>query len=401
MLILSATLVVAADDLRTWTDVQGRALKASFVASSNGNVQLRLENGTLSTVPIERLSPPDRQYVADIPKQDPASASAMPWPADVALKGMPEVKTVKEDAEGGEFIYETDHYEFRCDAKLGASLVREFARLFEATYLLNRQLPLNLEPQPESGRKKFLALLFKEKQDYYDAGAIPGSAGVYMGGQQCLMVPMESLGVRQVGKRFSLDRDADNTTLIHEITHQMMHHWIPKLPTWYIEGSAEYVAAAKYRQGRFSLNRMGDNVVQYLKANKGVWDKKWTMWHVNHLMQIDGEYWSSAIGADKEVSIRNYASSAILTFYFYHLDDTGEGKHIINYLKDIKSGTLQRLAAQRHLIRGRAYSAIEKELAQKMRRWGLDLDFTGDAGPSSGESGESPEEAAESAESEK
>jgi hypothetical protein len=409
LLILSAGWALA-QDLRTWTDVQGRTLKAALMGVTEQGVQLRLENGTVSTVPFDRLSPEDRQYLSKQPKSDPAATPTTPstpstpsaaWPSDVALKGVPEVTTVKEDVEAGEFIYQTEHYEFRCDAKLGASVVREFARLFEATHLVNHELPLNLSPKPESGQEKFLALLFKDKQDYYNAGAIPGSAGVYMGGKKCLMVPMESLGVRQVGKRFSLDRDSDNTTLIHEITHQMMNHWIPNLPTWYVEGSAEYVAAAKYRQGRFAFTRMGDNVVAYLRENKGVWDKKWTMWHLHHLMQIDGEAWSGAIGSDKTVSMRNYASSAILTFYFYHLDDAGDGKNLVNYLKDIKAGTLQRLAAQRHLIRGRSYAAIEKELAQKMRRWGLDLEFTGDAGPEFPESTKTADKSTGASEGEK
>jgi hypothetical protein len=381
----------AAEEPRTWTDVQGRPLKATFLSLKDTGVELRLANGNTATVPLNQLSPADRQYAqarGKVPAPDASTAPA--WPGEVALESPPETKTVKEDAEAGEFVYETDHYEFRCDAKLGVSVVREFARIFEASRLLAATLPLDLQPAPEPGRQKFQALLFKNKEDYFKAGAIPGSAGVYMGGKQCLMVPMESLGVREVGKRFALDRDVDNSTLIHEITHQMMNHWIAKLPTWYVEGAAEYAAAAKYRLGRFSLTRMGENVVAYLRQNKGVRDKEWVMWNVSHLMQIEGQEWASAIGGGGAVAMRNYASSALLTFYFYHLDDAGDGRHMIEYLRAIKAGTLQRLAAERHLLRGRDGAVIEKELAQKMRRWGLDLSFTGPGSPDSGE----PEEAA-------
>ena len=368
----------AAEEQRTWTDVQGRPLKATFIALKDEGVELRLANGTTAMVALRQLSPTDRQYAEEKAKSAPPAAPAIAaWPTEVALDSSPETKTIKEDAATGEFIYETEHYEFRCDAKLGTSVVREFARIFEASWLLSSKLPLDLQPAPEAGRKKFQALLFKNKEDYFKAGAIPGSAGVYMGGKKCLMVPMESLGVREVGKRFALDRDVDNSTLIHEITHQMMNHWIVKLPTWYVEGSAEYAAAAKYRLGRFSLTRMGENMVEYLRQNKGVWDKEWTMWNVSHLMQIDGDTWASAIGGGGTTAMRNYASSALLTFYFYHLDGAGDARHIIDYLRDIKAGTLQRLAAERHLMRGRDGAEIEKELAQKMRRWGLNLTFTG------------------------
>ena len=44
---------------------------------------------------------------------------------------------------------------------------------------------------------------------------------------------------------------------------------------------------------------------------------------------------------------------------------------------------VRRLAAERHLMRGRDGAEIEKELAQKMRRWGLNLTFTGGEPPSS------------------
>lgn len=375
-----------AQELRVWTDVQGRTIKASFVAVVGENVQLRLEGGAISTVPLARLSAPDKQYLAKLPQQDQTVEPQLTWPSDVAVKAIPEVTIVKEDAEKEEFVYETEHFEFRCNAKLGDSLVREFARLFEATYLANTQLPLNLRPKPEPGREKFMARLFKNKQEYFDAGAIPGSWGVYHSASQCLMVPMESLGVRQVGKRFTLDRNARNTTLIHETTHQMMNYWLTKIPTWYCEGSAEYMAAAKYKQGKFSFSRMGESLSVYLREKWGIGDKKLTIWHVHHTMQIDAESLAKAVGNDIDTSQRNYVSCAILTFYFYHLDGEGDARNFINYLKDLQLDTLQRLAAQRHLIRGRSYSEIEKELSQKMRRFGLELDFTGDAGPDSKDS---------------
>lgn len=381
---------LAAQEPRIWTDVEGRKLKATFVAISGPNVQLRLENGKVTTVPIDRLSQEDWKHLTPVRKpEDPSPSTAespptepsLAWPSAVTLDKLPEIKVVKEDDEKEEFIYETEHFEIRCDAKLGTSLIREFARLLEATYLVNIKLPLNLKPQPESGREKFLARLFKEKQDYYATGAVPGSNGVYAGNEKCLKIPMESLGVRQVGKRFSLDREAQNETMIHEATHQLMNHWLLKIPTWYCEGSAEYVTAAKYKQGKFAFTRMGDNVVAYLKRWRDANAKTWAMWHVYHLMQIDGASLAKAVANDSTVTQRNYGSSLILAFYYYHLDDEGDGNNIRNYLKDLKSGTLERLAAQRHLIRGRSYSAIEEDLAAKMRRFGLDLEFTGDAGP--------------------
>ncbi|MEZ0387387.1 MAG: hypothetical protein ACAI34_09995, partial [Verrucomicrobium sp.] len=112
---------------------------------------------------------------------------------------------------------------------------------------MNCKLPLGIEPTPEKLKTIFTARLFTEKSAYNAAGGITGSAGIYMSGKKSILVPLSSLGVKMVGSRVSLDyADQDQHTLIHEITHQMMNQWLGKLPTWLIEGSAEFVAWADY-----------------------------------------------------------------------------------------------------------------------------------------------------------
>ena len=49
--------------------------------------------------------------------------------------------------------------------------------------------------------------------------------------QKCILVPLSSLGLKSFHDRVQLDRGGDaQRTLIHEITHQMMNAWLPKLP---------------------------------------------------------------------------------------------------------------------------------------------------------------------------
>ena len=58
--------------------------------------------------------------------------------------------------------------------------------------------------------------------------------------------------------------------LIHEITHQMMNHWLNKLPTWYIEGSAEHVSMLEYKSnGRFSLIEWSSDILQLRSLAEG------------------------------------------------------------------------------------------------------------------------------------
>ncbi len=185
-LILTACLLVtvslyAQAATRTWTSTDGRKIEAAFVSLAGDNVKIRLANGNTADVPLSRLSAEDQAF-AKAQSTAPAAKTAgksepvasKVWPRTVSLEEKPEVVTVREDDEKKEFVYRSPHYEFVCDSKLGANVVREFGRMFEATWLINCQLPLDLKPKPEKLREIFLARLFTNKADYMDAGAIEG-----------------------------------------------------------------------------------------------------------------------------------------------------------------------------------------------------------------------------------
>ena len=312
---------------RIWTSTDGRKIDAAFVALEGDGVKIRMANGSTFTVPLARLSVADQTFAKGKTQTPPATAATPPsgvpaasttWPRTVSLEDKPVVTVVKEDADAKEFIYRSPHYEFQCDSKLGANVVREFGRMFEATYLINNLLPLDFKPQPEPLREFFLARLFTEKADYMKEGGIEGSAGIYSRGKKALMVPLSSLGVKMVGSRVSLENgnDQDNVVLIHEITHQMMNHWLNKLPTWYIEGSAEYVSMLEYNSnGRFSLIGLNRRLQDFARRrNYAGGGKSYTMIDLEELMTIEGERWSAALGKgglDQRAEIQRIA-------YFHH-----------------------------------------------------------------------------------
>jgi hypothetical protein len=312
----------------------------------------------------------------------------------VALQATPVVKVVREDAEKKEYIYETEHYEFVCDSPLGANLVRAFSRIFEATWLLNCVLPLDLKPAPEDSRKKFRARIYTFDSDYTDAGGPKGSAGVYMGDIGELRLPLSSLGVKMFGSRVVVDYAYENySTLIHEITHQMMCHWIPKLPLWYVEGSAEYVEMAKYENGRFSFLQPEKRLRARLAP-----DGNFAMLHLEKLMALHSREWLAAVGAGEGAGA-NYASAVALTYYFYHLDGDGKGTRFKEYLRAVSSPpaskgpspsldspvqiTLQTPISKgsapspvkQYLLRGRSYEELEKDVQKGLRRAGINVEF--------------------------
>jgi hypothetical protein len=379
----------AAPATRTWTSTDGRKIEAAFVALDGTGVKIRTANGSVFTVPLERLSPEDQSFAKSqtpAPPDSAAAASTAPvasatWPRTVSLEDKPVVTVVKEDAGTREFIYRSPHYEFQCDSKLGANVVREFGRLFEATFLINNLLPLDLKPQPEPLREFFLARLFTEKSDYMKEGGVEGSAGIYSRGKKALMVPLSSLGVKMVGSRVSLENgnDQDNVVLIHEITHQMMNHWLNKLPTWYVEGAAEYVSMLEYNSnGRFSLIGLNRHLQNFARRrNQSGGGKSFTMIDLEELMTIEGARWSAALGSGGSASA-NYGSAGLLTYYFYHLDGKGDAANVMAYLRQVqnaKTNEEEQAAVKTHLLRERTYAELAEEVKKALRKEGVDITY--------------------------
>ncbi|MFM2165633.1 MAG: hypothetical protein RIS79_4 [Verrucomicrobiota bacterium] len=395
LVLLAATSALAQGALRTWTSTDGRKIEAAFVSTTVDAVKIRMANGSTFDVPLARLSPEDQAFVkaqtsaAQNAEVSPSRA-LKEWPRTVSLADKPEVVVVREDDEKKEFVYRSPHYEFVCDSKLGSNVVREFGRMFEATYELTCQLPLDLKPAPERLREIFQARLFTNKSDYMDAGAIEGSAGVYMSGKKALMVPLSSLGVRMVGTRVTLEQNPnaqDNGTLIHEITHQMMNHWLPVLPTWFIEGSAEYVEMLEYNSnGKFNLIGLNRQVKAYAE-NMSRGNKTFTMIDLEELMTIDGRRWAEALGKDG-MATENYGSAGLMTYFFYHLDGKGDAANMIAFLREVenvKTDAESENAVKKHLLRERSYAQLADEVKKAFRKEGVPIEFfpPGKNGPKS------------------
>lgn len=376
--------------MRTWTSTDGRKIEASFLAIEGDSVKIRMSNGGTFTVPLVRLSAEDQAFAKAQASAAPAAATPLPsglpaalatWPRSLSLDDKPEVVVVREDAAKNEYVYRSPHYEFQCDSRLGANVVREFGRIFESTWLINCMFPLDLRPEPENLRTTFLARLFTNKSDYMTEGGIEGSAGVYMSGKKALMVPLSSLGVRMVGSRVTLENnnDADNATLIHEITHQMMNHWLGVLPTWYIEGSAEYVEMLDYkRNGGFSLIGLERQMKTYAQRMNQSGGKTFTMVDLEELMNLDGARWAAALGGRPGGATANYGSAGMLTYYFYHLDGKGDAANVIAYLrqaKGAKGAADEQAAVKTHLLRERTYAQLAEDVKKAFRKEGIDIDY--------------------------
>ena len=382
---------------RTWTDVNGRSLEGTMVQAMPDLVKVKLKTGgSIVSLPLVTLSKPDQEYVeqnkgnltkapstttppaASKPAAAATTQAGTKWPEKVLLKELPEITIVKEDDATGEFIYQSPHYEFHSPKRLGGAVVKEFARIFEVTYQTNWALPLNFKPTPEKGKDRFLCMIYETYEEYIKAGGVEGSAGVYMSGKDFIAVPLKSLGVKFFGKKLVLERGDDNGTLIHEITHQMMNHWLGKLPTWYVEGAAEFIRMAKYERGNMSFTN-SDKLFQDFLQGRGSDGKSYTMVNLEKLMKMDGKTWSAALGKGGGAG-RNYGSAGALTYYFYMVDDKGDGQHMIDCIEAISKGDNEIKAITTHLLRGRTYAQLQEDVEKGLRKKGVKISWT--EGPS-------------------
>jgi hypothetical protein len=323
----------AAEPLREWKTAEGKLFQAAAVSYDGRQVVFRMPNGSKAQAPVEKLAPEEQQWLEDWQKRQPIRV-VLP---DVVAVDAAAVKAevVSEDPGSERFVYRTQNFEFESQGKFSQTLLREIGRNFEATRELLAALPWGIRPSPESG-KYFRARLFRNRDSYLAAGGPQNSSGVYMGGRDLFMVPFESIGVKTVGKAYTKDEDFRSHTLVHELTHQMMHGSLRVLPQWVVEGTAEYTATLPFKAGRFRVASAKSGLKDYLdhlknETQEGVPEP----YNLEKLFAVSNQEWNSILQRDPQVSHRLYFTSYLLVYYFMHLDGKGDGQSFARYFREI------------------------------------------------------------------
>ena len=387
LMIATATTAMAHHLERVWTDETGRKTKAELLKIENNCVILLLPDGREASFPIEKLSKIDRAFIEKFELDDSHEDAAEekveavdlnfgdPWPDRVTFEGDPEIQTITEDAEKKSFIYESANYRYNCDVRLSKSVVKGFAVMFEATHQFVRELPLAVN----GGKKKdgkYQIILFENESDYFEAGGPPGSAGVFIGGKNIVMVPLTSLGVRPVGSGYMLDRDKSSKTLPHELVHQLTpdRYYAPGSMGWFTEGLAEYVATTPYRSGSYNVKTNFKPIVEYVtgygeKGNGGrALGEKISLGSLKAFMLQPYASFTSN-------SQLNYGCGLLITNYFFHMDRDEDGARIKVFLKALNEGKEGEDALQA-LLAGQTFEELEEEIAKAYSRKGVDFTFS-------------------------
>ncbi|MEM6280143.1 MAG: hypothetical protein AAF733_11730 [Verrucomicrobiota bacterium] len=412
-LFLVVPVATALAESRFWTSADGKMIEGTLLDFDGETVKLETDRGVFD-LPLTRLSESDQEFAKNWAKENAEMAKSEDsgkrqasqignferltlgeWPQyvtadldvdDIIIVEGEELAALREENAGGEgdeelFVYRTPHFEFHAPDRLSASVIRDFARIFEATFQFIDQMPIGLAPSPSSNGF-YPTKLYMTKDDYYADGGMAGSGGMMSWRRRgnemssLIQVPLPNLGVEYTGTRFVVDSNKRSTTLTHEIAHQVMMLWLmTPMPTWLSEGIAEVVSCQDYDNGRFKLSSMDRAIVEDVTYGRG---REFTMLDLDSLMNISSREWASDLASGK--GGLNYRSSNVLAYYFLKLDGEGDAAHLVEFLKElptIKRGDEEALDAlqETHLRRGRSYEKLQEELAKSWRSEGLQIEF--------------------------
>lgn len=369
-------------EVRGWTNSNGKTIQAELVDVTEGKAVLNM-NSQNFPVPIASLSVVDQEFIKEWQKSAPVDTAKpavvegnwdSPWPKLVSVDVTQDIEVLKEEESTGEYIYASEHYEFICDVKLNTSVVKKFSRLFEATNQFCRELPLGMTKPFREERHKIH--LFESKQSYIEKGGPPGSAGVYIsrGGEGDILVPLTSLGVKKVGSSFSVDYDKENTTLSHEIAHQITdyEYYAPGSRGWFTEGMAEYIAQSGYRSGKFNVNdlsKLKEYVTAYGEGNSG----GRALGEEINAPNLE-DFFTQSYGRFTENANFNYGLAALVVYYYFHMDESKDATNIKAFLKGLKEGKAAPEMFE-PLLAGRTWDQMEEDITRGWRARGIKINF--------------------------
>ncbi len=346
LLLLAAPVLAqlpVSEPPRGWKTDAGQPFVAVLVSFDGAAATFKMANGSRASAPLAKLSAEDQTYLAEWVKKLPIKTDT----PDIVGVDSATLKTevVSEDAVAEKFVYRTTHFEFESQGKFTGSLLKEVARDFEATYELLKALPWNIEPKPPTG-DYFHARLLKDKAAYAAAGGPPGSGGVYKSKTEEFLVPFESMGLKPMGKSYTKSRDFDSGTMVHELTHQMMHFWLHLLPQWVVEGTAEYTNNLPLNTGRFRVSAAKTGLKDYVDfLKKRVVGGMPEPYPLEKLFNITNAEWNETLAQDATSAHRLYFTSYLLVYYFMHMDGKGDSQRFLHYFREVQE---QRKAMEKY-----------------------------------------------------
>jgi len=308
---------------------------------------------------------------------EPETKRPVPWPKGYDGKQHLEVKKL-EGLEDGQFGYESEGFRFVADSKISDRDWRSIMVVCEGLRGAVRSLPLGI--MAEADRRKAEVRIFATEEDYHVAGGMGGTVGTYWSRSSEVLVWSRGL-IEPDPERgtFRLPKAKEYDLLVHELSHQVTDGEFRRLPVWFSEGFAEYLAAAHYSPGKYSFKDPSVSMKAHVTKYLGALAKKdgFAIVPLRTITQLSTRAWAeNTRNGEGHGPYLKYISASLLFHYFCHLDPkVKDGEAIRDFLDALRSGEPASKATVEQLLRGRSFDQIETEIEKYWRGRGLRFEF--------------------------
>ncbi len=354
--------------------------------------------------PLDSLAQSSRSSSSSSAKSDKSESKPkkpVKWPMRFTVPMSSHLETAPKRNDKSELlIYETENFIFYSPVHLQRKARERLARIFEcglaANLALSDLLPirrmhiikeaieeeeaaLKADENFVSKRPKMKALLFKTMEDYYAAGATPGSAGVYRYGfthkndesglkQDEVLVPLPSMGILPDGK--VEERTVDSHVLVHELTHQCTV--LNTMPIWINEALSEYVGYISTKS--YSLN--------FSTTPKRIQDagKNTPSDSTKYPFSLHDFFTMSQASFGKHMSngTNTYLLAAVSATYFLDLNGKDGRERLVAYMTALNEGTPNEEALELLLEPKQDFEDLQKDFIKRAKKLKVKIEFESD-----------------------
>ena len=209
--------------------------------------------------------------------------------------------------------------------------------------------------------KRLPFYLFRRSVDYYAAGGMPGSTGVYSGVKMTQVVPTDDGPVTREWytdmKLMAVAAKGGESLTWHTIQHEGFHQFLHaamqrEVPAWLNEGLAEYFGHGIWTGDGFVMGDTPRDRVARIQAQI----KLDRMLDLVNLLKMSSEMWNL------QMTYRNYDQAWSLVYFLIHGQNGKYHKAFAHFLSDVGRGRAWEVAFVKRF--GRDTKAMQKSYNQ-------------------------------------
>lgn len=217
--------------------------------------------------------------------------------------------------EGARHVWQSRHFRIDHDFPLNEGDVRHLAAVAEG---LRAAIEGHDMPWFSPPRGRPVISLFARSAGFTGVGGPEHAAGFYDHRNARVLLRAVAMFREVRGGRLVALPTAD-ALLIHELTHLHTHGVNGTMPQWFVEGVAEYFAAAHAGGGRFDFGGIDARIIRHLQARTLARRPEIEAITVAGVAGLDQAAWDDALAAvDETRRYRPYATALMLVHYHLH-----------------------------------------------------------------------------------